>query len=90
MFSFTIRDVLWLTVVVALAVALWQKHLHQSRLSMNYSLLKIDHDTAQEQKAMLGRVVRGLKAELAACEAKSSAPRNHPQPDRRCGERGRI
>jgi hypothetical protein len=32
MFRFTIRDVLWLTVVVGLGIGLWLEHRHSSEL----------------------------------------------------------
>jgi hypothetical protein len=45
MFRFTIRDVLWLTVVVALAVALWVQVQHEAgeiRLRESYRALAED------------------------------------------------
>ena len=51
MFRFTIRDILWLTVVVALAISLWTQHaattLWQSRASVAAKAL----DDADRQNA---------------------------------------
>jgi hypothetical protein len=43
MFRFTIRDVLWLTVVVALSVALWLEH--RRFLAANYALREQQAET---------------------------------------------
>jgi hypothetical protein len=44
-FRFTIRDVLWLTVVVGLSVGWWLDH-HEG-LGENYRLILLVHHTAQ-------------------------------------------
>lgn len=48
MFRFSIRDVLWLTVVVALAVGWWLDHFYQIGLAseLRYKLDEARHDIA--------------------------------------------
>jgi hypothetical protein len=52
MFRFTIRDVLWLTVVVGLGVALWaeRRELNQLRLECELLRSERDHFRASEAK----------------------------------------
>src|SRR5437764_1455500 len=63
MFRFTIRDVLWLTVVVALAVGWWVEHQQTSALTR--SLSEVD-----EQRKVLQTTVDSMKISLTDMAAR--------------------
>src|SRR5262245_15922950 len=70
-FRFSIRDVLWLTVVVALAVAWYAREreiraVSDDRLELIKEVLRIRHELAQERVS--GLQVSGLRAEKAQLE----------------------
>jgi hypothetical protein len=79
MFRFTIRDVLWLTVVVALATGWWVEH--RSHV-FAYARLR-EHCTVVEWK--LNTLIDGLKPELTVVFTNNEARfiQNEPVPSLR-------
>jgi hypothetical protein len=67
MLRFTIRDVLWLTVVVALAVGWWAERWNAQRLKGENMLLKISH-------TMMSEAIETLEGEQDAHTGATLAP----------------
>jgi hypothetical protein len=53
MFRFTIRDVLWFTVVVAMGVALWMNHQHIEKLNQYAKQLERESDLWRRRASSL-------------------------------------
>jgi hypothetical protein len=81
MLRFTIRDVLWLTVVVGLSVAQWLQHrsasYHENKASelmkMNQSLFNQGIELSIEKSKLVGEI-----RELKTRSESGSAPLNDP------------
>jgi len=71
MFRFTIRDVLWLMVVVGLALG-W---------SLHYRSMRADAAKARQREEFLTFSLKGANAALEVIAARGSAPPNFPEPN---------
>ena len=72
MFRFTIRDVLWLTVVVALAVAFWVERSHRVAATREIQKIRLEQALAEERAAYHAALSRAQEVLLAVPDQPSS------------------